>query len=129
MEYTSTSLWAIHEITQLIKCHAPGVCQVNVCRNVTHWEELEDGSFVLVNEGFEYSSGWSEMWDSEDEDEDGLRPDTTIRQLEQKAMYKGIEEMVGEITWLKDLTVTGFEKIDPAWPKVERLQAIVKSRR
>ncbi len=128
MEYTSTSLWAIHESTQLLKHHAPGICQVNVCRNVNHREELEDGPFKLVNEAFEFISGWS-MWDSEDEGEDGLRPHATIRQLEQKAMYRGIEEMVEEISWLKDLTVTGFEKNNPARPKIEKLQAMVKSRR
>ena len=121
----STSLWAIHEITQLLKHHAPGICQVNV----NYREELEDGSFRLVNEGFEFNSVWSEMGGSEEEGEDGLRPYASIRHLEQNAMYKGIEEMVEEITWLKDLTVTGFEKRDPARPKIEKLQAMVKSRR
>ncbi len=127
-DYSSTMFWAFQEITRLLKHRAPGVCQVKICRDVTYREELEDGSFEL-NKGSEFSIGWTKMWGSEDGGEDGHRPHAMIRRREQEAMYKAIEEMVEEITWLKDLTVTGFEKKDPARPKIENLQAMVKSRR
>ena len=110
---------AIQATTQLLKSHAPGVCQVKIGLGRDHWDGFEEGPFKPV------------IFTSTLVCLKGLFPDyvRTIHPEEQETMYKGMADMVREITWLKQLSVTGFDKDDPAYQKLQDLQTLVKTRR
>lgn len=116
----------IQAITHLLKSHVPDVRQVKICRGCDHWDGFEDGPFKPVDfeperlvSSCRVISCWDELPD--------LVPD--VRRGEQEAMYKATADLVREITWLKQLSVTGFDEDDPAYQKLEDLQTLVKTRR
>ena len=52
-----------------------------------------------------------------------------LRREDQEAMYKAVADMALEIPWLKQLSFAGFEKDDPAYDKMKKLQTLFKKRR
>lgn len=47
---TQQARWAMREVTQLLKCHVPGVRQVKICCGRVHWDDFEKGPFKLVRD-------------------------------------------------------------------------------
>ena len=132
--------WAIEVVTQLLKCYAPGVRQIKICRvaipvfglkreDCVHWDVFENGPFEANHHGLKTLEGMRlspPLWGPDDAEHDlkRYRPDS-VRLEEEEAVHQAVLDMVQEITWLNYLRVTGDDGIRL---KVEDLQTLVKNR-
>ena len=121
---TGRAGWPIQVVTQLLKCHVPRLRHIKYCHDHTQWDEFDNGKFEPIDDGQENEDLFPY------EDVDVLNGDLyMVFREEHLAVYEAMVHMVGEITWLKQLSITGLHKSDPTWQKTEELQALVKNRR
>ena len=129
---------AIQTATPLFKYHLPGLRQLKIRRgplidsDIGGWDEFEDGPFTPTYANLEDGGKGSSHESGVDFGPSRVfrsAPPPTLRQEQEKAIYKAAVDMVQEITWLKHLSFAGFDEEDSTYQKMKELQALVKARR
>lgn len=122
--------WTIALVTRLLKCLTPAVSQIKFCLTSIPWDEFESGPFELTKDKGEHTRPLA-MWDSDGASDLDypLNEELKASLQEQEVMFTAIKYLAEEVSSLKQLRVTGFNKSHQVYQKVQRLQASIDDRR
>ena len=119
----------IHLVTQLLKVHAPRFQRIKFCRDLVNWDEFENGPFEPVKNGTSNLPSWKYLFPSTFGSASSNQVRDLSRLWDHEIFYRATEDLVKEIPWLEELRVTGMEKDDPNYQKIQELQESVNNGR
>ena len=115
-------------VTNLVKCHAPGVRQMKICYDLNHWDAFENGLFEPVDHEAKYCGTVDSIFHDDKFPPKLEKWCDVLRRTEQKTLYQAVGKMTQDITWLKQLRITGFEEERDVQQKIEEFQALIQAR-